>query len=75
MSVGALTKIAKGLDVPGAAQWLAQGFPFTHYIECVRAILLRGAGIDVLWWRALVLAGIAVAFVSLSVLRFAKSIE
>ncbi len=62
-------------SMPRVARWLAAGFPVTHYIECVRAIMLRGAGLDALWWRALVLAGIAAALLGLSVLRFAKTLE
>jgi len=61
--------------MPRAAQWAALLLPFTHYIESVRAILLRGAGVDALWPRALALALLATALTALSVRRFAKTLE
>lgn len=46
--------------------------PATYYLEILRGIILRGAGIAALWDEALVLAGFAVFFMALSVLRFKK---
>jgi ABC-2 type transport system permease protein len=62
-------------SMPRPARAVAQALPFTHYIEAVRAILLRGAGVEALWSRALVLALFALVVTSLSVRRFAKTLE
>lgn len=46
--------------------------PATYYLEILRGIILRGAGLAVLWDEALVLAGFGVLFMTLSALRFKK---
>lgn len=61
--------------MPRVAQWIGRCFPITYYLEIVRGILLKGSGIDVLWTPALVLAGYALLTLSLSVHRFAKTVD
>jgi len=46
--------------------------PATYYLEILRGIILRGAGIAALWDEALVLAAFGVLFMALSALRFKK---
>jgi ABC-type multidrug transport system permease subunit len=46
--------------------------PATHYLEILRGIILRGAGIAVLWDEVAALAGLGVFFLVLSALRFKK---
>jgi ABC transporter DrrB family efflux protein len=46
--------------------------PATYYLEILRGIILRGAGIAALWDETLVLAGFGVFFMLLSALRFKK---
>ena len=46
--------------------------PATYYLEILRGIILRGAGIVALWDEALVLAVFGVFFMLLSALRFKK---
>ena len=46
--------------------------PATYYLEILRGIILRGAGIAALWDEALVLAGFGIFFMTLSALRFKK---
>jgi ABC-type multidrug transport system permease subunit len=46
--------------------------PATYYLEILRGIILRGAGIAALWDEALVLAGFGVFFLALSALRLKK---
>jgi ABC-2 type transport system permease protein len=46
--------------------------PATYYLEILRGIILRGAGIAVLWDEALALAGFGAFFMTLSALRFKK---
>ena len=46
--------------------------PATYFLEILRGIILRGAGITALWDEALVLAVFGVLFMLLSALRFKK---
>jgi ABC-type multidrug transport system permease subunit len=46
--------------------------PATYYLEILRGIILRGAGIAALWDEALVLAAFGALFMALSALRFKK---
>lgn len=46
--------------------------PATYYLEILRGIILRGAGIAVLWDETLVLIGFGIFFMALSALRFKK---
>lgn len=49
--------------------------PLRHYISIVRAILLRGAGIEVLWPNVLTLIGFATAAVALSATRYRSQLR
>jgi ABC-type multidrug transport system permease subunit len=46
--------------------------PATYYLEILRGIILRGAGIAALWDEAVVLAAFGALFMTLSALRFKK---
>jgi ABC-type multidrug transport system permease subunit len=46
--------------------------PATYYLEILRGIILRGAGIAALWDETLVLVGFGALFMALSVMRFKK---
>ncbi len=61
--------------MPAFAQWLGAAFPITYYLEVVRGILLKGVGLNAIWPQVLTLAGFAVALVTLSAVRFHKSVE
>jgi len=53
--------------------WLAtimQASPSTHFVSFAQAILYRGAGIDVVWPRFIIVAGIGGVFFVLAILRF-----
>jgi ABC-2 type transport system permease protein len=59
-------------SMPRWAQWLTQANPTMHYMVIMRAVMLRGAGLREIAQPLAVLAGLAVAVFSLSVLRYAK---
>lgn len=61
--------------MPAPAQWLGVALPVTHFLTALRAILLKGAGVEALWREALLLAGMAALLLTLSVRRFAKTLE
>jgi ABC-2 type transport system permease protein len=48
--------------------------PVRYYIEVLRAILLKGAGIVDLWWRLLALFGFGLALLTIASLRFRKRV-
>jgi len=53
-------------NLPGVLQAIAQVVPFHHYLTIVRGVMLKGAGLDVLWPHAaaMLLMGLAVASVA-----------
>jgi ABC-2 type transport system permease protein len=59
-------------SMPTWAQWLTQANPTMHYMVIMRAVMLRGAGMREIAQPLAVLAGLALAVFSLSVLRYAK---
>jgi ABC-2 type transport system permease protein len=61
--------------MPEFAKWLGGVFPITYYLEVVRGILLKGVGLNAIWPQVLILAAFAVALVTLSAVRFHKSVE
>jgi ABC-2 type transport system permease protein len=61
--------------MPQVAQWLGLIFPITYFLEIVRAILLKGVGLAAIWPDVAVLAVFSVALVTLSAVRFHKSVE
>lgn len=61
--------------MPQFAKWLGAAFPITYFLEVVRGILLKGAGLAAIWPEVLILAGFAVALITLSAVRFQKSVE
>ncbi len=58
-------------------EWLQiamQAVPSTHFVAFSQAILYRGAGLDIVWPRFLVVAGIGGLFMALTLARFRSSI-
>jgi ABC-2 type transport system permease protein len=61
--------------MPRLAQWIAQVLPLTHFIELVRGIVLRGAGLGDLLspiYKLVAFTGLSLALVTL---RFRKSLD
>jgi ABC-2 type transport system permease protein len=61
--------------MPPVVQWLAQALPLTHFVEILRGVILRGAGLGQLWLPLLKLAGLLVLMVALAVVRFHKRLD
>jgi ABC-2 type transport system permease protein len=57
--------------MPQALQWFAKIVPAHHWLAILRGILLKGAGLDVLWPNLLALAGLGLVIVTFS-LRFVR---
>lgn len=61
--------------MPPLAQAFGALLPLTYYLQLVRGILLKGAGIAEIWPQALALAAFAVAFFTFATQRFHKTLE
>jgi ABC-2 type transport system permease protein len=61
-------------SMPGWAQWVAEANPVKHFVAVMRAVLVRGAGLETVGGpiAGLTLAGIGV--LALAVLRYRKSV-
>lgn len=58
--------------MPPLAQWIAYANPVTYYINLVRGIMVRGAGIEHLWKDAAILVGLGLVVFSAASLKFRK---
>jgi len=61
--------------MPEFFQWLGLLLPITPFLEVLRGILLKGVGLEALWPQTLLLAGFAVALITLAVRRFHKTLD
>ncbi|MFZ5909155.1 MAG: ABC transporter permease [Chloroflexota bacterium] len=59
--------------MPQVLQWFANFVPAHHWLTILRGILLKGAGLDVLWPNVLALAGLGVVIGTFS-LRFVRRV-
>ncbi len=62
-------------SMPQVIQWFTYLNPMRYFLEIVRGIFLRGSGIDTLWPDMLAMAVFGVSILTLSVLRFHKTME
>jgi ABC-2 type transport system permease protein len=62
-------------NMPVAIQYFTYLLPLRYYLEIVRGIFLKGAGIAELWQNALALLLFGIGIFTLSVLRFRKRLE
>jgi ABC-2 type transport system permease protein len=62
-------------NMPVAVQYLTYLNPIRYFMEIVRGIFLKGAGISVLWPQMLILAAYGAIILGLSVIRFHKTLD
>jgi ABC-2 type transport system permease protein len=62
-------------NMPPAIQIVTYIIPLRYFLEIVRGIFLKGAGIAELWPQAVALLVLGIAIFSLSVARFQKKLE
>lgn len=62
-------------NMPRIIQLATYFIPLRYFLEIVRGIFLKGSGIAELWPQAAALLGIGVFILSMSVLRFRKTLE
>jgi ABC-2 type transport system permease protein len=58
--------------MPTAVQWLTNLVPARHFLVIVRAIFLKGSGMELLWRPTIILLVFGVVMLGLSSLRFRK---
>jgi ABC-2 type transport system permease protein len=61
-------------SMPDAFQWLTLLNPMRHYLEIVRTIFLKGAGLEALWVQFLALTLMGAGILSFAAARFQKRI-
>jgi ABC-2 type transport system permease protein len=61
-------------NMPVIIQYVTYLIPLRYFLEIVRAIFLKGSGVAELWPQALALFGIGATILTLSVLRFRKTL-
>ena len=59
-------------NMPEPAQWLTYLNPLRYFLEIIRAIFLKGSGLNVLWPQFAALAALGAALLTISSLRFQK---
>jgi ABC-2 type transport system permease protein len=62
-------------NMPEGVQWFTYLNPMRYFLEIVRGIFLKGAGIEVLWPQLLALAVFGVTILWLAVQRFHKHLD
>ncbi|MHB8347131.1 MAG: ABC transporter permease [Acidiferrobacterales bacterium] len=61
--------------MPKALQWFTLVNPLRYFLVIIRAVFLKGVGVEVLWPQLLALALLAAVMLAFSVLRFTKSLD
>lgn len=62
-------------NMPVAVQWVTYLNPVRYFLEVVRGIFLKGAGISVLWPQLLSMAVFGITILGLSAARFHKKLD
>lgn len=62
-------------NMPVVIQYLTYFIPLRYFLEIVRAVFLKGAGLKELWFQTAALLAIGLAILTLSVVRFHKKLE
>jgi ABC-2 type transport system permease protein len=60
--------------MPEFIQYLTFLDPLRYYIQCIRNILLKGIGLDIIWKDVAILSLFAVVFITFSAARFRKQL-
>ena len=62
-------------SMPVVLQWFTYINPLRYFLVIIRSTFLKGVGLAVLWPQLVGLAAIAAVLLSVSVLRFRKSLD
>jgi ABC-2 type transport system permease protein len=62
-------------SMPVLMQWMTYANPLRYFLIVIRGVYLKGVGLDVLWPQMIALAVLATILLTVSVLRFHKSLD
>jgi ABC-2 type transport system permease protein len=62
-------------SMPDVLQWFTYVNPLRYFLVVIRGTFLKGIGLDILWPDFLAMAAIAAVLMTVSILRFRKSLE
>ncbi len=62
-------------NLPAALQAIAQVVPFRHYLTIIRGVMLKGAGLDVLWPHAAAMLLMALLVTAVAIRNLSKSLD
>jgi ABC-2 type transport system permease protein len=62
-------------SMPDVLQWFTYANPLRYFLVVIRGTFLKGVGLDVLWPDFLAMAAIAGVLLTISILRFRKSLD
>ncbi|MGP0088839.1 MAG: ABC transporter permease [Xanthobacteraceae bacterium] len=62
-------------SMPDVLQWFTYINPLRYFLVVIRGTFLKGIGLDILWPDLLAMAALAAVLLSVSILRFRKSLE
>ncbi len=62
-------------SMPQVLQWATYINPLRYYLIVIRGTLLKGVGVDVLWPQFVAMAVLGLVLLTLSILRFRKTLE
>ncbi len=62
-------------NLPGALQAIAQVVPFYHYLTIIRGVMLKGAGLDVLWPHAAAILLLGLLIAAVAVRNLSRSLD
>jgi ABC-2 type transport system permease protein len=57
-------------SMPAFLQGIMHAAPSTHFVKFAQSILLRGAGIDVVWWDLIMMVALGASFLAAALWRF-----
>ncbi len=61
--------------MPGWAQTLGELFPLTHFLRFIRAVMLKGAGVEAVSGPLLALAATALVLTAAALMRFRRTLD
>jgi ABC-2 type transport system permease protein len=61
--------------MPGWAQVLGQFFPLTHFIRAIRAVMLKGAGLETISRELMLLTLFVATYAGVALLRFRRTLD
>jgi ABC-2 type transport system permease protein len=61
--------------LPQIMQWIAQLFPFQHYLQILRGVMLRGADLSTLWPQTLALVILAIGSMGVALFALRRRLD